>query len=169
MEEIYSETYLKAKPPMKRTMLRVGLIALAVLVLLFGVLSMLLMGTSLVFVVMLIVAGIIFFLLPSNNIAYEYIFVDGQIDFDRILKGEKRKTMKRSDMSNIEIIAPETSHRLDAYRHLPLVDYSSGLSKDCHYIAVSVGEKGSERIRFTPDDKMLQMMQYKSPSKVVTE
>lgn len=169
MEEIYSETFLKAKPPMKRTILRICLIAIAVLVLLIGVFAMLMLGTALVFVVMVIVAGIIFFLLPTNNIAYEYIFVDGQIDFDRILNGAKRKTMMRCDMSNFEIVAPEKSHSLDSYRRLPLVDYSSGISSDCHYIAVFVGEKGTERIRFTPDEKMLKMMQTKAPSKIMKE
>ena len=80
MEEIYSETFLKAKPPMKRKMLRTGLLLLAILALLFGICSMLVMGTILVMGVMVIVAVIIFFLLPTNDIAYEYIFVDGQID-----------------------------------------------------------------------------------------
>lgn len=169
MEEIYSETFLKAKPPIKRTILRICLIAIAIIVLLIGVFTMLLLGTSLVFVVMVIVAGIIFFLLPTNNVAYEYIFVDGQIDFDRILGGAKRKTMKRCDMSNIEIVAPENSHKLDSYRRLPLTDYSSGASNDRHYIAVLLDEKGTERIRFTPDEKMIRMMQTKSPSKVATE
>ncbi len=169
MEEIYSETYLKAKPPTKRMLLRFGLIFLAVFVLLVGLFTMLLIGTSLVFVVTVVVAGIIFFLLPTNNIAYEYIFVDGQIDFDRILGGAKRKTMTRTDLSKIEVVAPEGSHKLDGFRHLPLIDYSSGYSNDRHFIAVSIGEKGTEQIRFTPDEKMLKMMQYKAPSKIMME
>ncbi len=169
MEENYSETFLKAKLPVKRKMLRTGLIILAMFALLFGICSMLMMGTFLVLAVMVIVTVIIFFLLPSNDIAYEYIFVDGQIDFDCIYGGSKRKTLKRIDMKDIEVAAPETSHRLDSYKNLPLVDYSSGMPQDRHYIAVFVGEKGSERIRFTPDDKMVQMMEFKSPSKVVKE
>ena len=169
MEEIYSETFLKAKPPVKRRMLRLGLLLLAVFALLFGVCSMLVMGTVLVFGVMIIAAAIIFFLLPTNDIAYEYIFVDGQIDYDCIYGGSKRKTLKRIDMSEVEVVAPENSHRLDSYKNLQLIDYSSGMPQDRHYIAVFAGEKGSGRIRFTPDDKMLQMMEFKSPSKVVKE
>ena len=33
----------------------------------------------------------IIYFLPSKDIAYEYVFVDGQIDFDCIIKGNKRK------------------------------------------------------------------------------
>lgn len=168
MEEIYSETYLKAKLPAKRAALRFALIFLAAFLLLVGIFSIFLMGTVLIFGILLIVAGIIFFLLPTNNIAYEYIFVDGQIDFDRILGGAKRKTMKRTDLSEVELVAPENSHQLDGFRHLPMIDYSSGYANDRHYVAVSNGEKGTELIRFTPDEKMLKMMKYKAPSKIVT-
>ena len=169
MEEIYSETFLKAKPPMKRKMLRTGLLLLAILALLFGICSMLVMGTILVMGVMVIVAVIIFFLLPTNDIAYEYIFVDGQIDYDCIYGGAKRKTLKRIDMTEVEIVAPENSHRLDSDQNLSLIDYSSSMPQDRHYIAVFVGEDSSGRIRFTPDDKMIEMMGFKSPSKVVKE
>lgn len=169
MEEIYSETYLKAKAPVKRIIARTLLIILAVMALLIGFVIMMSLGTALAFIVMVVVAGIIYFLLPTTKIAYEYIFVDGQIDFDRILNGEKRKTLKRTDLEKIEVVAPEGSHKLDPYHHLPLVDYSSGYAADTHYIAVSVGEKGTEQIRFTPDEKMLSMMRMKAPSKIMEE
>lgn len=169
MQEIYSETYLKAKISGKRMFVRILLIALAAIALFIGVMAMMFLRTALVFVVMVIVAGIIYFLMPTNKVAYEYIFVDGQIDFDRILGGERRKTMKRTDLEKVEVVAPEDSHKLDAYRHLPLVDYSSGFATDRHYIAVSTSEQGNELIRFTPDEKMLSMMRMKAPSKIMTE
>lgn len=169
MEEIYCETYLKAKASPKRVIARILLIALAAVMLVLGLIIMLSFGTALVFIAMAVVAAIIYFVLPATNIAYEYIFVDGQIDFDRILNGEKRKTLKRTDMENIEVVAPEDSHKLDPYQRAPLVDYSSGYASDRHYIAVSSGDKGTERILFTPDEKMLSMMRMKAPSKIAEE
>lgn len=169
MQEIYSETYLKAKISAKRMLVRILLVALMVVVLLCGLAAMLSLGSALFFIVTVVVAGIIFFLIPSGKMAYEYIFVDGQIDFDRILGGERRKTMQRTDLEKIEVVAPEGSYALDSYRHLPLVDYSSGYDSDKHYIAVSIGEKGTEQIRFTPDEKMLSMMRLKAPSKIKSE
>ncbi|MCI8769784.1 MAG: hypothetical protein HFH73_01350 [Lachnospiraceae bacterium] len=169
MEEIYSETYLKAKAPLTRIVARAALIVVAAFALLIGVIVMMSFGTALVLIAMIVVAGVIYFVLPATNIAYEYIFVDGQIDFDRILNGEKRKTLKRVDLDNIEIVAPEGSHRLDPYNHLPVVDYSSGYDSDKHYIAVASGDKGNEQIRFTPDEKMLSKMKMKAPSKIMEE
>lgn len=167
MEELYSETYFKAKPPMKRQVIRVLMMVLAAFFVAVGIFFMLLLGTLLVFFIMVILAGIILFLMPTNKMAYEYIFVDGQIDFDRILNGSKRKTMMRIDMEKIEIVAPESSHSLDSYRQLSVIDYSSGLTSDKHWIAIAIGEKGTEKIKFTPDEKMLHMMKMKSPSKIV--
>lgn len=166
MEELYSETYLQAKPGKKRQLARGALIVLASFVLAIGILAMLWTGTFLVFMVMAIVAVVILVLLPTNKIAYEYIFVDGQIDFDRILKGEKRKTMQRIDMERVELVAPENSPVLDSKKHLAVTDYSSGMPADKHYIAVFLGEKGTELIRFTPDEKMLHMIKMKGPSKL---
>ena len=169
MQEIYSETYLKAKASPQRVLGRLLLIVLAAVMLLFGLMIMLSLGTALVFIAMAGVAAIIYFVLPSTNIAYEYIFVDGQIDFDRILNGAKRKTLKRIDMENVEVVAPQDSHRLDPYQRAPLVDYSSGYATDRYFIAVSIGDKGTERILFTPDEKMLSMMRMKAPSKIAEE
>lgn len=167
MEELYSETYLHALLPKKKQMIRILLMVLAGFFLVFGLFFMVILGTALVFIIMVILAGIVIFLMPTNKIAYEYVFVDGQIDFDCIFNGSKRKTMKRIDMVKMEIAAPEGSHQLDAFQQLPLIDYSSGLSSDKHWLAVVFGDKGTERIKFTPDEKMIRMMKLKSPGKIV--
>lgn len=167
MEELYSETYIKeAKLTSAKMAQRILLIIVAVVAILFGLLSALTLGTILVLLVMAIVAGIAIFFVPTLKLSYEYIFVDGQIDFDRILKGERRKTMKRIDMAKVEVIAPENAHSLDAHQKINAMDYSSGMKEDRHYMVVYLGEKGLEKIRFTPDEKMLHMMKMKSPSKV---
>ena len=169
MEPLYSETYLHANAPAKRKIIRGLLIVLMAFLLFIGLFSMLFLRTVIPFGVIILVDVIIYFVMPTTQIAYEYIFVDGQIDFDRILKGEKRKTMKRIDMSKVEVIAPENSHHLDAYQRLPEFDYTSGVASDKHYVAVAIGEKGTEKIYFTPDAKMLDMIGKKSPSKLKTE
>ncbi len=167
MEELYSETYLSAKLPVKQTVIRVLLMILAAFFIAVGILFMLLLRTIVVFLIMAVLAGIMLFLMPTNKIAYEYIFVDGQIDFDCIFNASKRKTMRRADMEKMEVIAPESSHSLDPYRKEKTLDYSSGMPSGKHWIAVVSGEKGIECIRFTPDDKMIHMMKMKSPGKIV--
>ena len=78
----------------------------------------------------------------------------------------RRKHKKRIDMEKVELIAPEDAPVLYNSRNLPMEDYSSRMSGDKHYIAVVLGDKGKERIRFTPDEKMLELMKLKGRSKV---
>lgn len=113
-----------------------------------------------------IVDAMIIYFLPKKNVAYEYVFVDGQIDFDLIINGERRKHKKRIDMEKVELVAPEEAPVLYNSRNLPMEDYSSRMPGDKHYIAVVLGDKGKERIRFTPDERMLELMKLKGRSKV---
>ena len=64
-------------------------------------------------------------------------------------------------------MAPEQSHALDSYQQIPLKDCSSGFDKDRHYIAVYRGDDGnSVRVRFTPDETLLNNMKAKARSKI---
>ncbi len=161
MEELYSETYVKAKPSMGRIAARTALILLCIILI-----PVSLSIHTLLLTVAILADGVIIFFLPSANIAYEYVFVDGQIDFDCIIGGSKRKHKKRTDLDKIEIVAPEDSHSLDTFRNLPLVDYSSGVKSDKHFIAVARTESEQVRIKFTPDEKMLDKMKFKARSKI---
>ena len=95
------------------------------------------------------------------------VFVDGQIDFDAIYGGEQRVNIQKIDLEKVDIVAPEQSHALDSYQQIPLKDCSSGFDKDRHYIAVYRGDDGnSVRIRFTPDETLLNNMKAKARSKI---
>lgn len=163
MEELYSETYLKAKPTPQRSMLRLGLIVLCVV--LFFAAFMVIRSTFALFFV-IIADGLIIYFLPSKDIAYEYVFVDGQIDFDCIIGGNKRKHKKRTDLDKIDLVAPEGSPSLNQYSNLPLIDFSSGHKDDRHFIAISRTDSGQERIKFTPDEKLIENMKFKGRSKI---
>ncbi len=109
---------------------------------------------------------ILIYYLPNKKVDYEYVFVDGQIDFDRIVAGANRKNMYRTDLEKVEIVAPEGSHSLDHFNNLRMEDFSSGKAEDKHYIIVTKGDKGNERVRFTPSENLLEQMQMKAKSKI---
>lgn len=161
MEELYSETYLNAKPSFKRMTARICLITLCILLLVILSCTLGFIGLS----TSILIDVLIIYFLPSTKIAYEYIFVDGQIDFDMIIKGEKRKTKKRIDLEKAELITREGAPALHNYKNSPLYDYSSGNENDENYIIVVRNEKGTQRIKFTPDEKMLSNIKIKAKMK----
>ena len=87
---------------------------------------------------------------------WEYVFCDGQLDFDMIQGGERRKNILRIEIEDADAIAPIQSTKLDGYRHLEVRDYSSMNEKSNVYgIATRLPEKDEkEMILFEPTSRM---------------
>lgn len=165
MNESYAEAGCKRKDTLGTYMIRIGLIVLAVLLFLLTFQSQIL----LFFGAIVIVA--IFYIFPRLSIEYEYVFCDGQLDFDRISGGQKRKTMKRIDFEQAEMCAPINSHALDGYTYanVKTLDFSSG-NKDAKLYAVIVRDKGVvNKIIFEPSEAMLSAIKAKAPRKIVMD
>lgn len=106
---------------------------------------------------------------PSFNVVYEYVYCDGQIDFDKISGGEKRKRMLRVDLDNCEIMAPENSSELNAHKsnnQLVEKDFSSLEPNAKKYMLVASSEKERVRVIFEPSEEMLELAKQKAPRKV---
>ncbi|MDF2511253.1 MAG: hypothetical protein K0S04_1119 [Herbinix sp.] len=161
--QLYAEAGVKRKSDSK-TMLMRGLMIFAIIV---GIL-LLMIGSYFSIVGVILIAGMVF-LFPKLNMEYEYVFVDGQIDFDRITGGNRRKTILRIDLEQAEIIAPEGSHALDSYNNntqLEKKDFSSGDKNVKAYIIIVNKNEKRYRISFEPSEKMLTMMKQKYPRKL---
>ncbi len=162
-EGLYSDTYVRSRLTPQKRLQRNLMLAACVVVPVIGIGFL---GGWLPLLLSLIIDVVLIWFLPPKKIDYEYVFVDGQIDFDRIIADSSRKNMMRTDLEKAEIVAPEDSHSLDSYKKLRLLDYSSGALEDKHYIIVVKTEKDLVRIRFTPDGKLLEQMKLKARSKI---
>ena len=96
---------------------------------------------------------------------WEYVFCDGQLDFDMIQGGERRKNILRIEIEDADAVAPIQSTKLDGYRHLEVRDYSSMNEKANVYgIATRLPEKEEKvMILFEPTSRMVELMQKKCP------
>jgi hypothetical protein len=165
-EGLYSDTYVHSRLTKQKVMMRRLMIAACVIL---PVLAIVAVAGAMKFIALLaalIVDVVLIYFLPNKHVDYEYVFVDGQIDFDRIIAENSRKTMCRTDLEKVEVVAPEGSHALDAFQNIPLQDYSSGSEEDRHFIIVAKGQKGNIKIRFTPNERLLEQMKMKSRSKI---
>ena len=89
MSDLFSELLLKKKQPAKDLVVKYGLIALTVIMVLGGlVLNVLLLVPA-------IALGIAcYFVIPKTDLEYEYLFVNGELDIDMIMSKSKRKRVK---------------------------------------------------------------------------
>jgi hypothetical protein len=162
MNQSYAEAGVKRKEnafSMAQRVLMIVGIAVGVIIMTLG---------SFLTIIGVAIVVILVFLFPRLNVEYEYVFVDGQIDFDRITGKSRRKTMLRVDMEQTEIVAPEGSHALDGYTYVQMEkkDFSSGDRTIKPYIIIANVKNKQYRIAFEPSEKMLAMMKQKSPRKV---
>lgn len=168
MNGLYTEHCVKRKTSGLQSAGKIALIVFSALLLLFGILMI-----NGIFTILGIAAiAATYFLMPSFNVDYEYIFVDGQIDFDRISGGEKRKHLLRIDLDNAEIMAPEKSHRLDSIRNqqgLNVKDFTSN-TEEAQVYGIFISHNGEKMlIRFEPSEKMIEYSKQKAPRKVFTD
>ena len=161
-----NQSYAEAGVARKNSASIIALKILMILVIIAGAFVMLTGG--IIGIAGAVIVIVMVYLLPKLNVEYEYIFVDGQIDFDRITGKSRRKTMLRIDMEEVEIIAIQGSHSLDPYKNIQCVkmDFTSG-SKDAKpYIAIANKNGKKHWIAFEPNELMLTMIKQKSPRKL---
>ena len=98
-----------------------SIIALIVLLVLF------IMPLLLIAAIVLGVCAYLFYF-PGTDLEFEYLFVNGELDIDKIMAKSKRKRVKSLNITECDIMAPLNSHRMDYYnsnQKLKVQDFSS--------------------------------------------
>ncbi len=161
MEQLYAEANAKKKVTGGVIALKTILIVLVALIFLATLLSriqiLILVGVAAVFALI--------WYWPRFKIEWEYVFCDGQLDFDMIQGGERRKNILRIEIDDADVVAPLASHALDGYRHLDVKDYSSMKEgANIYGIATRLPDKQDKvMILFEPTMRMIEIMQKRSP------
>ena len=165
MDGLYAEARAKKKVTTKDNLIKILLVGGMIGCFSIGFLS----GIMIFIILGLVFMGVGYFVLPKLAIEYEYVFCDGQVDFDKISGGAKRKTMLRVDFEKLVVVAPKNSHALDGYSHNGVIvkDFSSLEENAKVYgMVISNGEQPT-MIYFEPNEKMLTAMKQKAPRKVM--
>ena len=130
MSDLYSELLVKKKQTAKDLVVKYGLIALTVIMVLGG----------LVLNVLLLVPAIArYFVIPKTDLEYEYLFVNGELDIDMIMSKSKRKRVKSLQLAEADLVAPLKSHRMDYYngnQKMKEYDFSSGIEDHKRYAMI---------------------------------
>ena len=165
MTNLYTEANVKKRVTAKDTMIKFAVIAVVVALFAVGLLRL----NMMLMLIAVIGAFCAYAFLPRLSVVYEYIFCDGQLDFDKIMAGEKRKHMYRLDFEQVLVMAPANSHALDCYKqnkNAKVLDYSS--LEEGHKVFCIVESSGEQQtlVYFEPDEKMISYIKQKAPRKV---
>lgn len=162
-QQLYAEVGCKPKSDGKDYAMRVGAIVLTIL-LIFVIVFL-----PVPFLVRLVAAlgiGAIIYWYPNLKYEYEYIYCDGQLDFDKIMGGARRKTVVQVQLDEVECIAPENSHSAQGFHDAKVMDFSSREPQNKKYVLLGKAKEEKLKIYFEPSERMLECMQAKAPRKV---
>ncbi len=101
-------------------------------------------------------------LMGNQNIEYEYIITNGEMDIDKIIGKRKRKRMITLDLKSAEDFAPyppEEDKGADATVHA-----SNGLEQDAYYLLVNHSGYGIVKLIFNPNEKMREAITQELPN-----
>lgn len=167
MSDLYLEELVKKKRGMKDVALKSVLIAGTIALVILALLSF-----SPIFIVPAIAICVFdIFFFSRYHLEWEYQYVNGELDVDRILNRARRKRMASYDVATMEMVAPSASHRLDYYNSnskLKTIDYTSGdpEREKLVYVMLTPGKDGLTKVLFEPSEQMLKDMRVKAPRKV---
>lgn len=132
--------------------------------------AMILIHPIIFFVPALLLFIAFYFIHKYNFIEYEYTWIEGQLDIDRIYAKSRRKSVAKIDMEDLIVIAPTGSRDVSNYERdssVTVKDCSTRLPENRKYEAVYKDDKGTHRIIFEPDENILDLISVRNPRKVI--
>ena len=165
MSDLYSELLVKKERTAKDRLVKGSIIALIVLLVLAGLFIMPLL------LIAAIVLGVCayLFIFPGTDLEFEYLFVNGELDIDKIMAKSKRKRVKSLNVTECDIMAPLNSHRMDYYngnQKMKTLDFSSGIEDHKRYAMIIRDSGETCRVILELDDELANTMKNSAPSKV---
>ena len=160
MGDFYTEQLVKRQKASCATAIKALLIVVTVL----SIVLIFMIPFGIIGPVAMIVLDI--FIFRNMDVEYEYLFVNGSLDIDKIMAKSRRKKMFSMEITDLEIMARSGSPELRPYQGLKSVDYSSGAADADTYelIVVSNGEK--KKIIFEPNETICEGMKMMAPRKI---
>ncbi|NLD98311.1 MAG: hypothetical protein GX640_00420 [Fibrobacter sp.] len=163
-----SDTYVECMIARKSNPFYVAVKVLLYVLTALCVFLVILGGAAIMLIPAAILGNLIYFWVPGFDLEFEYLYLDKEISIDKILGRRRRKKVRVIDLNKVDMIAPEFSHELDAYkdRGIKKLDYSSKDPAVTKHIFVYNGEHGTELICMEPNADMLKCIKNVFPRKL---
>ena len=154
--------------PVRRTFASVFL---GVLMLVLAVLSLL--GTCLTIFTLpfvLVFGGLWYLIMSQSMKEFEYSYFDGELRFAKVINKSRRKTLGSYTMDDVIQIAPAGDRSVYKYENdngIKVKDYTSHVKGRSYYELVLQQGGNLTLIKFEPDDKYLDAVEYKYKQKLI--
>ena len=161
MSDFYTEQLVKKQSGAKEMAIRAGLIVLTVI----AVFIVLMFPLGIILPILAVVLDV--FMFRRLNVEYEYMFVNGDLDVDKIMGRAKRKRMFSMNVSEMELLAPSDAPELRQYQNAKTLDFSSGTGQAKLYTLVVADHGELKKVVFEPNETIIEGFFVLAPRKVI--
>ena len=161
MNDFYTEQLVYQRPTTRTYAFKILLIVLTVIS--FLAMTLIPVIGTMFFVVMLLVD---FYCYKNMDLEFEYLYVNGELDIDKIMGKQKRKRIFSTSIKELEVIAPQGHDQLRCFRPTKTVNCSSMIQENKKYEMI-ISQHGQQvKVIFEPNATILEGMKMLAPRKV---
>lgn len=161
MGDVFIEQMVKKKDVMKDILVKCAILLAGLIILFIAlVLFLISMSFNLAPFAILLVAGDIYFtwyFISGLNLEFEYIYTNGEFDFDKISAKRKRKRVVTVRVSSFEEFGPFSQEKLAEKKADKFLNLSTNIYDKGNYYAFFHDREGqSHFLLFTPNERLLE-------------
>ena len=161
MSDFYTEQLIRRKTPITSILL----VSVCGAFTIISVLSMLILPFGLLITAAL--GALTYFVHRSVNLEFEYLYVNGDLDIDKIMGKAKRKRVFSASIGELEVLAPSDSEEVKRMKVDKTLNFSSFVAGSKTYDLI-VQQNGQKiKVIFEPNDTILNGYKMLAPRKVV--
>lgn len=161
MGDFYAEKLVRKKTTGKDIMIKCLMAVLTVI----AILSLFVIPFG-IFIIFLVI-GLDIFIFRSLDVEYEYQYINGDIDIDKIMHKERRKNVFAANIKDMELLAPSGTPQLNSFGDARIYDFTSGYGNARIYEMIFVESGVKKRVLFEPDEHMVEGIWTQAPRKVI--
>lgn len=161
MNDFYTEQLVKKQTDMKDILIKAILVSATIV----SFVIILMYPIGLILPIIMIVIDV--FMFRRLNVEYEYLFLNGDLDIDKIMNKSKRKKMFNANVSDMELLAPVDAAELNQYRNARTLDFSSRTGQAKVYALVLSGQGETRKVIFEPNETIVEGFYMLAPRKVI--
>lgn len=161
MNDFYTEQLVKRKATGTTVLAKAGLVILT------AASFILVMHIPFAIIVPLLLIALDVYLFRNMDVEYEYLFVNGELDIDKIMAKSRRKRVFSTDVSELELLAPSESSELRLIKADKTHNYSTGVAGHKTYDLIVIQKGQKIKIIFEPNETILKGFKTLDPRKVI--
>ena len=166
MTEFMTEQLVKRRETLKNKLIKALIVAVAIS--LFVIFFPILLAIPALFFVWIFIIVLVMYLFQRMNVEFEYVYFNGDLDIDKIVNKQSRKSMFKTNIKeDMDFMAPTGAPELYQYQNLKKLDFSTKTPENKTYTMITLHKGQKVQVIFEPNEEILKGIRDWAPRKII--